>query len=47
VLTFLAPWVLGFSGVTGIAWTAWALAILTILVGATFLLGGRAETKTA
>jgi uncharacterized membrane protein HdeD (DUF308 family) len=47
VLTFLAPWVLGFSGVTGIAWTAWALAILTILVGATFLLGERSETKTA
>ena len=47
LLTFLAPWVLGFSGVTGIAWTAWVLAIVTVLVGATLLLGERTKTKTA
>lgn len=43
VITFIAPWILGFSGVVGIAWTAWIAAIATVLVGGTFLLGR--ETK--
>lgn len=43
VITFLAPFVLGFAGVTGIAWTAWVLAVLTVLVGATFLLNRQPE----
>jgi uncharacterized membrane protein HdeD (DUF308 family) len=48
VVTFIAPWVLGFSAITGIAWTAWAMAILTVLVAATFLLERKPEVvKTA
>ena len=39
VITFIAAIVLGFAGVPGIAWTAGILAVLTVLVAATFLLG--------
>lgn len=39
VITFIAAIVLLFGGAPGIAWTAAALAILTVLVGATFRLG--------
>jgi uncharacterized membrane protein HdeD (DUF308 family) len=42
VITFIAPFVLGYAGVVGIAWTSWVLSVLTVLVGATFLLGRRA-----
>jgi hypothetical protein len=41
VVTFVAPFVLGFTGVTGIAWTAWVLAIATLVVGASLRLGHR------
>lgn len=34
VVTFVAPFVLGFAGVTGIAWTHWVLALATVAVGA-------------
>jgi hypothetical protein len=39
VVTFIAPFLLGYAGVAGIAWTSWVLAVLTVLVAATFLLG--------
>jgi hypothetical protein len=35
VVTFISPWVFGFSGVRGIAWTAWVLAVATVLVAGT------------
>ena len=38
---------LGFATVTGIAWTAWVMAVLTVVVGATLLLGQRQPMKTA
>ena len=41
VVTFIAPFVLGFTGVTGIAWTAWVLAIATLVVGASLRLSHR------
>jgi uncharacterized membrane protein HdeD (DUF308 family) len=48
IITFIAPFVLGFATVTGIAWTAWVLAVLTVLVAATFLLNRQPEAlKTA
>lgn len=46
VITFVAPFVLGFTGVTGIAWSAWVLAIVTVLVGATLRLGQRRAGMT-
>jgi hypothetical protein len=47
VVTFIAPFVLGFAGITGIAWTAWVLAIATVLVGATVRFGRRTGMKIA
>lgn len=34
---FLAPWVIGFTAVTGMAWTAWIGAVALVLVLATLL----------
>jgi hypothetical protein len=36
VITFISPFALGFGGVTGIAWTAWLLAIATVVVASSF-----------
>jgi len=42
VITFLSPWVLGFAGVTGVAWSAWLLAIVAFLAaGSQLVLSGR------
>jgi hypothetical protein len=46
VITLIAAVVLGFSGAVGIAWTAGVMAILTVLVAATFRLGRPTETKS-
>lgn len=34
VLFFISPWVMGFSGVTAMAWTAWVVGVVTFVVGA-------------
>lgn len=34
---FLAPWVIGFTAVTGMAWTAWIGAVALVLVLATMI----------
>jgi uncharacterized membrane protein HdeD (DUF308 family) len=47
VLTFIAPWILGFAGVTAIAWIAWLAAILTVLVADGLRFGRRTDMKTA
>jgi hypothetical protein len=45
VVTFVAPWVLGFTAVTAVAWAAWILGILAVLnAGGTFLRAGRRTT---
>ncbi|MFC7623772.1 SPW repeat protein [Microlunatus sp. GCM10028923] len=33
LLMFVSPWVLGFAGVTGMAWTAWILGVLALATG--------------
>ena len=43
IITFLAPFVLGFTGVTGIAWSAWVLAVATVVVGGSLRLGRRSR----
>lgn len=35
VLVFIAPWVLGFTAITGMAWTAWVLGAVLAVVAAT------------
>ncbi|HEV2413226.1 MAG TPA: SPW repeat protein [Candidatus Dormibacteraeota bacterium] len=37
VALFLAPWVIGFTAVTGIAWAAWIGAVALVLVLATLV----------
>ncbi|MEU6130114.1 SPW repeat protein [Saccharopolyspora sp. NPDC047091] len=37
VLLFIAPWVLGYSALTGAAWTSWVVGVLAVLVGAAAL----------
>jgi SPW repeat len=45
VVAFVAPWVLGFTAVTAVAWAAWILGVLAVLnAGATLLAGGRRTT---
>lgn len=33
LLMFVSPWVLGFAGVMGMAWTAWILGLLALATG--------------
>jgi VIT1/CCC1 family predicted Fe2+/Mn2+ transporter len=41
VLLFLAPWVLGFSGNTGMAWSAWVIGVLAFISsGSALIMGG-------
>lgn len=40
VLVFFSPWLLGFAAVTGMAVTAWVLAVgLVLLIGGEFVTG--------
>jgi hypothetical protein len=47
VVTFVSPWVLGFAGVTAIAWTAWVLGILVVLAAGSLLLNRSGRLTTA
>jgi len=33
VLFFISPWVLGFHDMTGMAWTAWIVGVVTFVAG--------------
>ncbi|WP_037043894.1 SPW repeat protein [Pseudonocardia halophobica] len=37
VLLFIAPWVMGYSDLTGAAWTSWVAGVLAVLVAASAL----------
>lgn len=37
VLTFIAPWVIGYSMMMGSAWTSWVIGVLAVVVGAAAL----------
>ncbi len=47
VVTFVSPWVLGFAGVTAIAWTAWILGIVAVLAAGSLLFVGDRARMTA
>lgn len=34
VLFFISPWVMGFSSITAMAWTAWVVGVVCVVVGA-------------
>lgn len=40
VLLFLAPWVLGFSSVSAMAWTTWVIGVLAVISAGTVLVRG-------
>lgn len=44
---FAAPWVIGFTGVTAMAWTAWIGAVAVVLVLATLLVVERPTAARA
>jgi uncharacterized membrane protein HdeD (DUF308 family) len=46
VLVFIAPWVLAFSGMTQMAWTAWIIGVLSVLLAASVLFAGSAGQRT-
>jgi SPW repeat len=37
VLLFVAPWVVGYAGLTGPAWTSWLVGVLVVVVSQTVL----------
>jgi hypothetical protein len=41
VLVFLAPWALGFTGFTALAWSAWIAGILAVVLAGSVVLNGR------
>jgi VIT1/CCC1 family predicted Fe2+/Mn2+ transporter len=41
VLVFLAPWALGFPGLTALAWSAWIAGILTVVLAGSVVLNER------
>jgi VIT1/CCC1 family predicted Fe2+/Mn2+ transporter len=32
VLLFVAPWVVGYAGLTGAAWTSWLVGVIVVVV---------------
>ena len=41
VLVFIAPWVLGFTSESSIAWSAWIAGVLAVLIGGSDLVRER------
>ena len=41
VLVFLAPWALGFTGLTALAWSAWIAGILAVALAGSVVLNER------
>jgi VIT1/CCC1 family predicted Fe2+/Mn2+ transporter len=48
VLVFLAPWVLGFSAISAMAWSAWVIGVLAFIsAGSALLMGGNLMGRSA
>jgi len=47
VITFIAPFVLGFTAVTAIAWSAWIIGVLTVLSAGSLLVIRSRRPSTA
>ena len=47
VLLFLSPWVLGFAALTSMAWTAWVIVVLFVLVNGGAVLQSRTPRMRA
>jgi uncharacterized membrane protein HdeD (DUF308 family) len=44
VLVFLAPWLLAFSALGAIAWSAWIVGVLAVLLAGSVLFGSTEQT---
>ena len=48
ILLFLAPWILGFSNTTAMAWSAWVIGVLAFVnAGSVLVLGGNLTGRSA
>jgi uncharacterized membrane protein HdeD (DUF308 family) len=47
VITFISPWVFGFSAVTGVAWAAWVVGVLAVVSAGRLLLTGGSRRISA
>ncbi len=48
VALFLAPSVLGFSGIAAMAWSAWIIGVLAVIsAGSAFLVGGNLTGRSS
>jgi hypothetical protein len=43
LLIFITPWVLGFTALTTMAWSAWIVGAVSVLLAASVLFGSSAE----
>jgi hypothetical protein len=47
VLLFVAPWVVGYTGLTGAAWTSWLVGAIVIVVSLTVVRGSNRGARHA
>jgi hypothetical protein len=47
VVLFLSPWVLGFAGLASIAWTAWIIGVLLVVLAGSEVLGATEQRPPA
>ena len=47
VLLFVAPWVVGYTGVTGAAWTSWLVGATVVVVSLTAVRASNRGTRQA
>jgi uncharacterized membrane protein HdeD (DUF308 family) len=47
VLLFVAPWVVGYSGLTGAAWTSWLVGAIVVVVGLTVVRASNQGSRQA
>jgi VIT1/CCC1 family predicted Fe2+/Mn2+ transporter len=45
VLVFLAPWALGFTGLTAMAWSAWIAGLLVVVLAGSVVLNERGSEQ--
>jgi hypothetical protein len=47
VLVFISPWVLGFSSLTMMAWSAWIIGVVSVVLVASVLFADRGQQTLA
>ena len=47
VLLFVAPWIVGYAGLTGAAWTSWLVGAIVVVVSSTVVRAGTRSSRQA